>query len=355
VEHLASDDRAIVTDMAGKMRFGGTTVPVNVLTTKKPQTGTRIVVVDYIKPSIDSTIATKIMVTAWRNVAEAAIADAWQLELSKAFATGPSRWPALSPKYAAWKSGRRTTWIMKGSQHRNKGLAKALYGSQSYVASAQANLILRTNLVQNVMSAREHVYVRKFGSPMVTIDIDRQFESTPYVWLHEFGYGHIPMRDFVFRARAAVCEIVAGLTVADFVVIDRAIKGDAVVTPEITEVTIAESSTDVTSPKVRSMTTSARIGTGRPAMIKAPATFSWGWLGRWFSKPWWWLVPPSKAYLYLGIYSDLRTIMTQGIDPAKMAVPFMGAWGLGYSGSMIGVPLTKKTARRRFRRKMWRR
>jgi hypothetical protein len=191
---------------------------------------------------------------------------------------------------------------------------------------------------------------------MITIDIDKQFESTPYVWLHEWGFGRIPMRDFIYRAREAITGVVAGLGISEFVVIDQAMKGAAVATPEITTMTsISVGETSVDTPKVRSMVTSARLPNQLPIYTHEPASISWGWLGRWFSKPWWWLVPPSKAYLYLGIYSDLRTILTQGISPTKMAIPFASAWGIGYTGAMIGVPLTKKTARRRWRRTMWRR
>jgi hypothetical protein len=333
-------------------KFAGNAMPISIYTPATPRTTMTLVTVDYITPSIDSAIAAKIIVQSWRNIAEGQLKEEWFRALTTSFSTGPSRWPALSPRYSAWKAGRKTNLYTKGLKGETKKYP-SFYGHQTYTAVAQANLILRTNILQNVMAAREFISVRRAGSPMVTIDIDKEFKSTPYVWLHEFGYGRVPIRSFIMQAHQTVSAVIAGISVSEFVVLDRAMRGDSVVTPRISVVKEPQ----MGGPQGRTKTPTLASLKSSMAVEKTevPATFSWGWLGRWFSKPWWWLAPPSSAYLYLGVYSDLKSILTSGVNVSGMVAPFVGAWGLGYSGAMIGVPLTKKTTRRRFRRKVWQR
>lgn len=262
--------------------------------------------VDAIAPTLDSAVAARLMMTQYRAVADKILEDAWASAIAKEFSTGPSRWPALSHHYALWK------------MRQGKG--------------GVANLILSGKIAQNVyQNAREAVKVSGTANPNYRIDVLKQFRTTPYVWQHEYGnpLKHLPQRDFINRARAEVTSTMGGIAATEFVVITETLKGTAVRTPR-------------------------HMYVGPRGTVDKPGTFSFAWLGRWFAHPYWWVVPPSKALLYFGIASDVRTILTRGIQLERMVIPFVSAWGLGMAGAKVGAPLTKKTARRRTRRKLWR-
>lgn len=262
--------------------------------------------VDEISPTLKSAVAARIMMAKYRAVADKVLAEAWATAIAKEFATGPSRWKPLSRHYMLWK-------IRKG-----KG--------------GIANLILSGKIANNVYrNARDAVKVSGSANPNYRIDVAKQFRSTPYVWRHEYGdpSTNLPQRDFINRARKEIALTLSGISVTEFLVVSETMKGAAVQTPRTLH--------------VDGQTT-----------IDRPGTVSWGWLGRWFAHPYWWVVPPSKALLYMGIASDVRSILVRGIQVERMIVPFFGAWGLGTAGAKMGIPLTKKTARRRTRRRLWR-
>lgn len=274
----------------------------------------QVYMVDSIAPTIDAAITARVTMQRYRALAHQMLKETWKANIAKEFYSGPSRWAALSPRYMMWKT------------RRGKG--------------GIANLILSGSIKEAVDNAEDAVGGSKSANPTYRIDVLKQFKSAPHVWHHESGrparvdskgrkLGALPKRDFIKRALVETNAAFGGVPLIEFIVITETMKGAAVTSPRTLKV-------------------------DRYSTVDKPGTFSFGWLGRWFSKPIWWLVPPSKALLYFGIASDIRSILTRGVDIERMAVPFLGAWGLGIAGAKVGVPLTKKTARRRTRRGIWR-
>jgi hypothetical protein len=301
-------------------------------------------VVDYIDPTLKSAIAATVMVQQYRAVAKEILAQAWQSAIIKEFISGPGRWAALSPRYASWKRRQKFWSVVKTQGGANVGKKVSRW------ASGIADLTLSGKLRHNVFHGGRTAITggAKAANPSYSVDVVKQFKSTPYVWLHEFGSParHLPMRDFIRKAQADVAPAMAGIAVNDVIIMHQAMQG-----------------VGVTAPKRRRYTSRGGLGsfggggttTAAVALVKTGSSggISWGWLGRWFSHPYWWVVPPSKAFLYMGIASDIRSILTRGLDIERMLVPFVSAWGLGVTGARLGIPLTKKTARRKTRRGIW--
>jgi len=302
-------------------------------------------IVDYIDPTLKSAIAATAMVQQYRTIAKEILAQAWQANIVKEFISGPGRWPVLSPRYAAWKR-RQRFWKMVKTKG-GKNVAKKVNRHATGIADLTLSGKLRHNVFHNGRKAVAGGL--KSANPSYTIDVMKQFNNTPYVWQHEHGNParKLPMRDFIRRAQSGVAPAMAGIAVNDIIIMHQAMQGVGVTTPKRVRVVSRPGIGGIGGGGV-SPTTVAPV-----AITKTPGGLSWGWLGRWFSHPYWWVVPPSKALLYMGIASDVRTILTKGLNIERMLIPFVSAWGLGVTGAKMGVPLTKKTARRKTRRGIW--
>ena len=265
-----------------------------------------VYMVDEIMTATDSAIESRLAMQRYRIVANKMLAQVWKANLIKEFYSGPTRWDALSRGYMLWK------------MRQGKG--------------GIANLIL-SSAIKDAVDEGEKAVKSSVGSanPTYRIDVLKLFKDAPHVWRHEAGIpDKLPQRDFIRRAMRSTNAAFGAIPLTEFIIVTESMKGRSVTSPRTLHI--------------------------RNSVVKdKPGTFSFAWLGKWFSKPYWWVVPPSKALLYFGIASDVRSILTRGIDIEGMAMPFMGAWGLGIAGAKAGVPLTKKTARRKFRRKLWRR
>jgi hypothetical protein len=258
---------------------------------------------DYIAPTLRGAVIAGAVVTAYRKAASEMLKTEWQKNILHEYTSGPSRWPPYSPSYA-----------------RQKG---------SYIPTLYA----RGDLAQNVTRGRDAVSgghgVKTGAETSLTIDVMRQFKSTPYVWFHEWGNARLPVRDFIKRALERTAPALAGLTVTEPIVLMETLRGAATRTPAFYD--------------------------NRMGGYVSQGTLSWGWMTRWFSSPMWWVVPPSKALLYFGIFSDVKSILVSGLAVERMIIPYVSAWAMGMSAAQAGFPGTKKSTRRRFRKALWRR
>lgn len=296
-------------------------------------------VVDYIDPALDAAISVTAAVAKYRAAARELLTQTWQAAIIKEFVSGPSRWTPLSPGYASWKMRQKFWSPVKTGGGKTVGRKVTRWGS------GMADLTLKGKVRHNVFhKGRDAVGGHsRAANPSYRVDATKQFRSTPYIWLHEFGQGNIPMRDFIRRAQEAVAPALSGLAVTEGLVIHRALEGDGTVSPRRLRVTSV--GPGAIAPGV--------AATPMMGKMETKGKFSFGWLTRWFSHPVWWVVPPSKVLLYMGIASDVRTILVRGIQVERMVVPFVSQWGIGMAGARAGIPLTKKQTRRKTRRRIW--
>ncbi len=250
-----------------------------------------IMVTDFIAPTLNSAQIAVMTTAAYRRTLAQTLKEAYERNMIVSFQSGPGRWPPLSPGYALWKAKRRM--------------------------DVKADLVLSGKLRGQVLKSGRYVEVE---GGRYKIDVQKQFEDTPYVWFHEFGVGRLPQRSFIREALEETATAMAGVVVAEGAIVDMSLKGASTRAPE------------------------QRIG----ATVVSPGALSFGWMGA-FKNPTWWIAPPSKMFLYVGVASDLRSVLTAGIQFERMVVPFMAAWAIGTVGA------TKKTIRRRTRRAVWRR
>jgi len=176
-------------------------------------------------------------------------------------------------------------------------------------------------LALSVEKSDSHIHVNVVGGAVVVSGLDEAFKFNPYVWFHEIGFStrgvRVPARPFIAPG------VQEGVAQAMRWVMDR--------NPSTsTNYGVYWNSNNVSS----------YVNAQRNIM---------GRLGRWI----WWFMPPSEYWKYLGIYADIMATLKGYLLNPSTLVKFLSAFGLGKLGGMVGVPLTKKSRRRRFRHKLW--
>ena len=173
----------------------------------------------------------------------------------------------------------------------------------------------------SVETVDSHISVEVVGGMVIISGLEEAFKSNPYVWFHETGYTtngvSVPARPFIAPG------VQEGVAQAIRWVLER------------------------------NPSTSTNYGTywnsrSAASYLNAQRNIM-GRLGRWI----WWFMPPSEYWKYLGMYADIMaTLKGYLLNPETLA-KFASAFAVGKFGGMFGVPLTKKSRRRRFRHKLW--
>lgn len=183
------------------------------------------------------------------------------------------------------------------------------------------------------------------------IDIDNISPRDPqtgyeYAWAHEFGTSRLPARPFVFPGVAIALNEVAGAVNYNM---RQAVERGADIGKASPETSVLVYPWQV-SPGGAFSTPS--VSTFRPAAEAPIITMPTGRLTAYALM--WWLLPPSRIWAVIGGISDISAIMSGELLQARYLRPWMQNFMLGKISTKVGVPLTKKFARRGFRRKMYR-
>jgi hypothetical protein len=220
-------------------------------------------------------------------------------------------------------------------------------GKESVLSLRGERTMSRTgNLARVVHQLPLHIRVYKFPPSALTrsrtqtivmTGLDEGFAEAPYVWYHEMGTKKTPRRPFVFQGvqrgwNEAVDAINFGYK-AQFHLAAKKSKEQ---------------------PTTRLI--AAPVSPARPVPVPVAAQMQ---LYEAREKMtafalMWWLLPPSQAWAVMGGTSDVMAVLSGDMLQARYLIPWLQALVQGKLGTMAGIPLTKKTARRGFRRKMYR-
>jgi hypothetical protein len=218
------------------------------------------------------------------------------------------------------------------------------------------------NLHRTILNLDKHIKVHK--SPAVVTPegtkatgqwigmtgLDSGFANAEYVWFHEFGTKKMPARPFVFKGiEKAWIETMNAMSRGLIEAEDKSEKGakahptDRVLVPPTYGLPGRGGAGGVISGAVMGKAAmDTTMGTYDPReKLSAYALM-------------WWLLPPSQMWAIMGGVSDVAAIISGELLSARYLMPWLQAFALGKLSTKIRVPLTKKYARRGFRRRMYR-
>ena len=257
--------------------------------------------------------------------------------IQEEYESGQDRWENISDKWRNYK-------IKHGQDprilHQHFGNRPIKYGGGPSLARAVQQLKVRS--VFNSPTGIGYI----FG-------IGRGFLHNPYVWFHEHGLG-VTQRDFIFRG------LEKGLHQTSNAIKESIIHTDKMISKRARQ----SDKKFMAQSKIR--TGGGKIpGLGRTAISKAGIVYDLEpfeietaqaitkynifSLGGWI----WWVVPPSRWWAVLGKYSDLRHLISGELATSSAISAWLQALAMGQLGATIGKPLTKKSARRKYRRSLY--
>ena len=251
--------------------------------------------------------------------ASKAAATLWGAEITKQiqkeYEDGQTRWKPASHK-----------WI----QHK----ARKGYDLRTMHAHDNHPGEMRLGNVPIAHSVRDLKVVSAYNPTTQKVDmwgLQEGFQHSPHVWIHELHGLKTKTkkiwRPFIFRGLAKGMNTGMAATHGA-----HALTAYAMSNPQSPPIRI---NSDMPSPRAQMESQALSIrGSGR---------FNWLF----------WFLPPSKLLAYLGIFSEIQGILSGGLLSSAGASQFARNWSVGLAGAQVGIPATRKTVRRRFRRKLW--
>ena len=207
-----------------------------------------------------------------------------------------------------------------------------------------------TNLFKDIKSVSKSAGGGLYGFAVDLDHISPRDEKTgyEYAWAHEFGTSRLPARPFVFPGIARALNEIAGAVNYNM---RKAVEKGAELSKAAPETSVIVYPHQV-APGGAFASPTAAATKFRPdeqvGLISMPTTRLTAFALMW------WLLPPSRIWAAIGAVSDIGAIMSGELLQARYLRPWIQNFMLGKMSTKIGVPLTKKFARRGFRRKMYR-
>lgn len=269
----------------------------------------------------------------------------WEVGMDLAAALPAARLQAAIPKNIAniYDMGGKPRWRPSKKMGRIRRMKRR--GGESVLAKRGERTLYRSGrLATTVHALPAHIKVFKIpareGTPppksrtIVMTGLGEGFATAEYVWHHEMGTRNMPRRPFIFQGvqegwNEAMSSMVLGLKTQYKI---GEAKAKAMPTPRLLVHPLQPVPVPISvqmkmyAPKER-MTAFALM---------------------------WWLLPPSQLWAVVGGGSDLAAILSGEMLQSRYLLPWLQALALGKISTMVGVPLTKKYARRGFRRRMYR-